>query len=189
MGIFRRGGDSHALAVAMTGVTLGDRVLQIGCTDGSLLGAICAKVGLSGRASAIVAGEADAARARRGAEKAGVLLELEVGHLDGFPFEDGAFNLIVVDNQEGLLSGARPEQRVAILQQAYRTLTPRGRIVVIDRAARAGLGALLRPSTAGPVDPNYQSSGGAVPALQAEGFRAVRALADRDGLSFFEGVR
>ena len=40
-----------------------------------------------------------------------------------------------------------------------------------------------------PVDPHYQSSGGAITALQAEGFRAARLLAERNGLSFFEGVR
>ena len=40
-----------------------------------------------------------------------------------------------------------------------------------------------------PVDPHYQTSGGAVAALQAEGFRAARPLAERDGLSFYEGVR
>jgi SAM-dependent methyltransferase len=189
MGIFRRSGGKHALAVAMAGVTLGDRLLNIGCTDSSLLGALSAKVGLSGRACAIVPGEADAARARRGAEAAGVLLEIETGHLDRFPFEDAAFNVIVVDNQEGLLSSAQPERRVAILQQAFRTLAPRGRLVIIERAPRAGLGALIRSANPAPTDPHYQSSGGAVAALRAEGFRAARRLADSNGLSFFEGVR
>ena len=83
----------------------------------------------------------------------------------------------------------RPEQRVATLQQAFRTLAPRGRIVVIERGARGGLGALLGSSASAPVDPHYKSSGGALVALEAEGFRAARLLAERDGLSFFEGVR
>ena len=39
-----------------------------------------------------------------------------------------------------------------------------------------------------PADPHYLSSGGAVTALKAEGFKAVRQLAERDGLSFFEGI-
>jgi SAM-dependent methyltransferase len=189
VGIFRSGGGRHALAVAMTGVTLGDRLLNIGCTDASLLGAISAKVGLSGHACAIVSTDAEAARARRGAGKAGVLLEMETGGLDAFPFEDAAFNLIVLDNQDGLLSSMRPEQRVAMLRQALRTLAPRGRIIIIERAPRPGLGALFRKPTSAPIDPHYQASGGAVPALQAEGFRAVRPLAERDGMSFYEGVR
>jgi ubiquinone/menaquinone biosynthesis C-methylase UbiE len=189
MGIFRRGGGKHALALAMTGVKLGDRLLNIGCTDASLLAAISSKVGLSGRACAIVSSETEAARARRGAEQGGVLLELETGDLTSFPFDNDSFDLIVVDDQEGLLSGMRPEQRVATLRQALRTLVPRGRIVVVERAPRSGLGALLRPSGSKPVDPHYQSAGGAVAALKAEGFRSPRQLAERDGLSFFEAVR
>src|SRR5215204_4299741 len=105
----------------MTGVALGDRLLQIGCTDASLMGAIGSKVGLSGRVCAIVPDEHHAARARRAAEQSGFLLEIETGNLGNFPFEDAAFNLIVVDNQNGLLSSMRPEQRVAALQQAFRT--------------------------------------------------------------------
>jgi SAM-dependent methyltransferase len=189
MGLFRRGGDAHALAVAMTGVNLGDRLLMIGCTDASLLGAVCAKVGLSGRACAVVPNDSDAARARRGAEQAGVLVEIEVARDEALPFEPGAFNLIVVDNQQGLLSNSKPEQRVGLLQQAFRVLAPRGRIVIVERAARGGLGALLRPADARPADPHYQASGGAIAALQAEGFRAARPLADREGMSFFEAVR
>lgn len=173
----------------MTGVALGDRVLQVGCTDASLFAAIGSKVGLSGRVSAVVPDDAHAARARRAAEKSGFLLEIETGDLGNLPFEDASFNLIVVDNQDGLLSSMRPEQRVAALQQAFRTLAPRGRIVVIERGARNGLGALFSSSPRTPVDPHYKSSGGALAALEAEGFRAARLLAERDGLSFFEGVR
>lgn len=173
----------------MTGVTLGDRLLHVGCTDPSLLGAVSSKVGLSGRACAVVPNESQAARARRGAEQAGVLLDIETTQLDRFPFEDAAFNLVVVDDQDGLLSSARPELRTAMLQESFRTLTPRGRIIVIERAPRAGLGALLRSSGSAPVDPHYQASGGATLALEAEGFKGVRRLAERNGLSFFEGVR
>lgn len=173
----------------MTGVNLGDRLLQIGCSDASLLGAIGSKVGLSGRVCAVVPDQAQADRAKRAAEKFGFLLELETGNLGHFPFEDGAFNLVVVDNQDGLISSMRPEQRVATLREAFRTLAARGRIVVIERGARGGLGALFATPSATPPDPHYKTSGGAVVALEAEGFRAARLLAERDGLSFFEGVR
>jgi ubiquinone/menaquinone biosynthesis C-methylase UbiE len=190
MGIFfRESGERHGLAVAMTGVKLGDRLLHIGCTDSAFLAAISAKVGMSGRASAIVTSDAEVARTRRGAERGGVLLEIEKGTLSNFPYDSQSFDLIVVDSQEGLLSGMRPEQRVATLREAFRTLVPRGRIVVVERAPRGGLGTLWKPSRSVPVDPHYQASGGAIAALRAEGFKAVRQLAERDGLSFFEGVR
>jgi len=172
----------------MTGIKLGDRYLQIGCTDASLLAAIASKVGLSGRACAIVSSEAEAARARKSVEIGGMLLEIETASsLNAFPFDAASFDLVVVDNQDGLLSNMKPEQRVACLQQALRTLAHRGRIVVIEEGTRAGLGGLLRSRR--PVDPHYESSGGALKALSAEGFKAARHLADRDGLSFFEGVR
>ncbi len=185
----RRPEVKHSVAIAMTGVSLGDQLLHVGCTDSTLLGAIAAKVGLSGRVCAVVSDEADGARAKRAAEKTGFLLELEIGELTRFPFDDASFNLIVIDNQEGLLSAMRPEHRVAVLQETHRTLMARGRVVVIERAQRGGLGALFKPSASAPADPYYQASGGAVAALQAEGFRAARLLAERGGLSFFEGVR
>jgi len=119
-----------------------------------------------------------------------VLLELETGgNPAAFPFEASSFDLIVVDNLHGVLSNMKPEQRVACLQQAFRILAPRGRIIVVEEGTRAGLGALLKPSRPAVRDLRYESMGGAVAALKAEGFRAVRHLADREGLSFFEGVR
>jgi ubiquinone/menaquinone biosynthesis C-methylase UbiE len=188
MAFFRRSGEKHELAIAMTGVKLGDRYLQIGCTDASLLAAIGSKVGLSGRACAIVSSETEAARARRGAEIGGMLLELETSNnFITFPFDDRSFDLVVVDNQLALLSIMTPEQRAACLQQAIRTLAPRGRIVVIEREPGRGLKALVRRPP--PVDPHYESSGGAMAALKNEGFKAVRRLAERKGLSFFEGIR
>jgi len=186
MAFFRRSGEKHALAIAMTGVKLGDRLLQVGCSDASLVAAIASKVGLSGRACVIVSTDADEARARAGAERGGILMEIEKSSLHSFPYADRSFDLIVVDNQLGLVANARPEDRVAVLQQARRTLAPRGRVVIIERAPRAGLGALFRGAEAS--DPVYERLGGAVAALKAEGFKAVRQLAEREGLSFFEGI-
>ena len=171
----------------MTAVKLGDRLLLVGCSDASLVAALGSKVGLSGRACALVSSDADEERARSGAERGGILLEIEKAPLNIFPYPDRSFDVIVVDNQHGLIASARPELRVAALQEARRTLAARGRIVVVERAARAGLGALLRAG-APPPDPHYQTSGGAIEALKAEGFKAVRQLAERDGLSFFEGI-
>ncbi len=187
MPLFKRPSEKRALSVAMIGVKLGDRLLQVGCTDASLLATISSKVGMSGRACVLVATDEEAGRARRGAERAGVLLEVEKAPPDNFPYEDRAFDLIVIDNQDGLIARMKPEQRVAVLQQARRVLAPRGRIVIIERAPRAGLGALLGRAPAA-ADPHYRDTGGAITALRAEGFKAVRPLAERDGLSFFEGI-
>jgi ubiquinone/menaquinone biosynthesis C-methylase UbiE len=189
MGIFRRGEDKHTLAIAMTGVGLGDRLLNVGCTDPSLIGALSAKVGLSGRACAIVASGEQATLARRGAESAGALVEIETGSLEAFPFEDGAFTVAAIDNQAGLLSSIPAATRAAMFRQVHRTLAPRGRVVIIERGTPTGLGALFKSGTQEPADPTYSLAGGALGVLTAEGFRSARQLADRDGLSFFEAVR
>src|SRR2546425_3096029 len=148
MAFFRRSGEKYALAIAMTGVKLGDRLLHVGCTDASLVAAISSKVGLSGRACALVSSDAEEARARSGAERGGILLEIEKAPLGNFPYPDHSFDVVVVDNQNGLIANARPEGRVAVLQQARRRLVPRGRTVMIERAPRAGLGALFRAGAA-----------------------------------------
>ncbi len=171
----------------MTGVKLGDRLLQLGCSDPSLLSALAGKVGMSGRACVAAESDDEIERARRAAERAGLLVEVERAGLGALPYDDRSFDLVVVDNLAGGLSSARPEHRVAALQQARRVLAPRGRIVVLERGPRSGLGALLTRAQA-PANPHYEASGGAVAALKAEGFKAVRQLAERDGLSFFEGI-
>ena len=69
----RRGGDPYNLVVGMTGVKMGDRVVQIGCAHGGRMAAIASKVGFSGQASAVVPDAESAARARKAASQAGVL--------------------------------------------------------------------------------------------------------------------
>jgi ubiquinone/menaquinone biosynthesis C-methylase UbiE len=187
MALFGRSGEKHSLEIAMSGVKLGDRLLQIGAADAPLAAALGAKSGMSGRSCLITISEEEAAHATRAAARAGVLLEVTRAPLERLPYEDGSFDLIVIHNQDGLISTMKPEQRVGVLQQARRVLAPRGRVVIVERAVRAGLAALLSRAAVA-ADPQYQRSGGAVTALQAEGFKAVRMLAERDGLSFFEGI-
>ena len=45
--------DPFTLVVGMTGVKMGDRLVQVGCADGGRLAAVASKVGLSGRAVAV----------------------------------------------------------------------------------------------------------------------------------------
>ncbi len=82
MNPFTRRAESHLLAVSMTGVKMGDRVAFVGCAHGGRLAAIASKVGLSGRAVAVVPDERAAALTRKGAEQAGVLVEIEVAAAD-----------------------------------------------------------------------------------------------------------
>jgi ubiquinone/menaquinone biosynthesis C-methylase UbiE len=179
---FRHRGDPYMLVVGMAGVKLGDRVVQLGCPHGGRMAAVAAKVGLSGRAVAVTANEAEAARARKGAAAAGVLVEVETAPSTRLPLDDGSFDLVVIDDTGAMLASMRPEDRVATVREALRVLRQGGRVMVIGAARRGGLAALLTRAAAGPqLDP--------APSLEAEGFRSVRLLAERDGLTFVEAIK
>jgi ubiquinone/menaquinone biosynthesis C-methylase UbiE len=184
--MFLKRQDPYLLVVSMTGVKLGDRLLQVGCAHAGRLGAVAVKVGLSGRAVLVAPDEASAARGRKGAEAAGVLVEVEVAPPMRLPVEAGEFDLAVVDDTGGLLATMRAEDRVAAVRELARVLRGGGRVVVIGAVPRGGLGALLTRSASGP---SFAASGEAVKALEAEGFKSVRVLAEREGLVFVEGVK
>jgi len=182
---FQRG-DPYMLVVGMTGVKMGDRLAQIGCAHGGRLGAVAAKVGLSGRAVAIVPDQSSAARARKGAADAGVLVEIEIAPPTRLPADEGAFDLAVVDDTGGLFGTMRAEDRGAAIRELLRILRPGGRVMIVGAAPRRGLGALLTRAQSGPP---FASSGQATQAFQADGFKSVRTLAEREGLVFVEGIK
>lgn len=178
----RRRGDPFALLVSMTGVKMGDRLVHVGCAHGGRLAAVAAKVGLSGRAVAVVADDASAGRARKGAEQAGVLVEINIAPPTRLPLEDDAFDLAVIDETGGLLATMRAEDRVAAVREARRILRPGGRVMVIGAVPRGGLGALFTRAQSGPAfDPT--------PLFAADSFKSVRTLAERDGLVFIEALK
>jgi ubiquinone/menaquinone biosynthesis C-methylase UbiE len=179
---FRRREDPFALLVGMTGVKLGDRFVQIGCAHGGRLAAIAAKVGLSGRALAIVPDEESAARAQKGAADAGVLVEVELAPLASLSPDADAFDLAVIDNTGGLLTHMQPAQQSALALEVARVLRPAGRLMVVGATPQSGLGALLSRGDRGPTFD-------AEPTLKTGGFRSVRTLAAREGLIFVEGIK
>jgi ubiquinone/menaquinone biosynthesis C-methylase UbiE len=179
---FRRPENPHLLAVSMAGIKIGDRIVQIGCANGDRMAAIASKVGLSGRAVALVPDEASAARAEKGAAKAGVLVDVNIAPPTRLSIDANAFDIAIIDDTDHLLSQATTTDRAATIQELFRVLRPGGRLLVVSTAARAGLGGLLARGPKGPtVD--------AVPDLQTGGFRTVRVLAEREGLRFLEGVK
>ena len=174
--------DPYQLVTGMSGLKLGDHFVQIGCAHGGRLGAVAAKTGLSGRAAAVVADDAAAERARKGASDAGVFVEIEVAPLTSLPFDDAAFELAIVDDTDGLIGTMAPDRRMQVLKEALRVLRPGGRALVLGALPATGLSAMLgRGSKAAPLD--------AEPLLQGAGFMLTRILGEREGLRFTEGSK
>jgi SAM-dependent methyltransferase len=186
MNPFSRGADPFPLVVSMTGVKMGDRIAFIGCAHGARLAAIAAKVGLSGRAIAYVPDESAAARVRKGAEHGGVLVDVDVTRPARLSAEDDAFDVAIVDDTTGLLGTMHAEDRVATIRELLRILRPGGRVVILGAAPRGGFGAILTRAQSGPP---FTASGEVNLALQADGFKSVRTLAEREGIVFVEGVK
>jgi ubiquinone/menaquinone biosynthesis C-methylase UbiE len=184
--MFLKKDNPYLLIVGMTGVKMGDRFLQVGCAHGGRLAAVATKVGLSGRAALVAPDEASAARARKAAEEAGVLVEIEVARPAQLPLADNEFDLAVVDDTAGLFGTMRPEERVASVRELVRVLRPGGRVLVVGAAPRGGLGAVLSRTQSGPP---FVASGDANRSLEADGFKSVRTLAERAGLVFVEGIK
>ena len=187
MNPFARRDNQHQLAVGMTGVKMGDRLLEVGCADGGRLAAIAAKVGLSGRAVAVVPDEAAAARLRKGAAREGVLVEVEVAPASSIPAGEADFDVAIVDDTRDFAGAMGEADRAALIRELLRVLRPGGRAIFMgSMTPTSGLGALLAANRGGLF---FVATGGASDALSAGGLTSVRTLADHEGLVFVEGIK
>ena len=135
---FSRRDDPYSLVVQMAGVKMGERIVLIGCGNADRMAAIAQKVGLSGRAAASMPDQASADAIRKGAERAGVLVEIDVAPPSRLAADDGAFDLAVVDDTSGVLGTLRPEDRVAAVRELLRILRPGGRVLIMGASPRGG---------------------------------------------------
>jgi ubiquinone/menaquinone biosynthesis C-methylase UbiE len=175
------------LVIAMSGVRLGERLLQIGVDDSAVLGALAAKVGISGHAAVVTMDERSAERARAAIVNASTLADVSVTSDGTLPFDDGSFDVAIVHSGHGLLNALDNERRLRLLRETLRVSRAGGRVIVIEAGERSGMKALLAPAPKR--DELYEAAGGTVAAMEAAGFRPVRLLADRDGIRFTEGLR
>ena len=175
-----RGRQMDPLQVSMTGVRMGERFLQIGCDDRALLSGLAAKVGLSGAAAVASLSDAAAARAAGVGAKVGALIDVRPITADDLPFDSDGFDMIVVDDTRGTFGSLTAPARASILRDARRVVRPGGRIEVVEGVGAGGMlgGAVKRPAAYNVVDD-----------LESAGFKPVRALAERDGYRFVEGLR
>jgi ubiquinone/menaquinone biosynthesis C-methylase UbiE len=165
---FRKMRSMDPLQVAMTGVRMGERYLQVFCSDAALTRGLATKTGLSGVAALAASDESQAKHARKAAEKAGVLIDLHVTAPTRLPWEDGAFDMVVVDSTGGGFRELNEADQSTCLLECRRVLRQGGRLEFIERAAAAS---------------------GADAQLAAAGFKPVRTLAERDGFRFVEALK
>ncbi len=169
------------LAVSMSGLKLGDRLLILGSSDTALAAALAGKVGLTGRAVLLDESADRVAAAAAAVEQEGALVESVASPLAALPFEPGAFDVVVARNAFPAVPAAN---RGAVLAEVTRVVRAGGRCIVIDDLARGAFGGLVGR-------PRGEASPGAatVALLAAAGFRGVRTLAEREGVVFVEGVK
>ncbi len=182
MGWFRKGAAAEPLAITMTGVKLGDRLLAIGVSDPALIAALATKAGLTGRACAADADPERVSRAAAAIEREGALVETISAPWNALPYESDSFDIAVIRDA---LAGMAHDGRSRCLLEVFRVLRTGGRVIVIDQLPRGGIGGLLGGRQ---VDASYDEKG-AAGALAAVGFAATRVLAERDGMRFVEGAK
>ena len=165
----RKGGASmDPLHVSMTGVRMGERFLQIGCSDKALLAGLASKVGLSGTAAVAAYTADEAKRAESVGRKVGALIEIK-NAAEEWPFEDDAFDMVVVDDTDAAFwTHSDPDQ---VLKHALRSVRQGGRIEVVTRASA------------------HEEVTRLPERLSNAGFKPVRVLAERDGFRFIEGLK
>ena len=179
----RKTQPTDPLAVSMTGVKLGDRVLVIGTSDPVLIAQLAAKTGLTGTACAVDSDESRVQHARAAVEREGVLVEFTHAPLSMLPYDGDSFDIVVIRD---VLPKLAPDERVHCLRETRRVLRHGGRVLAIEPQPRGGIASLISRRT---MDEHYVKTGGATRALEAERFVAVRVLAERDGLIFAEGAK
>jgi Methyltransferase domain len=180
---FRRMRAMDPLQVAMTGVRMGEKYLQIYCSDTTLTRGLAAKTGLSGVAALAAPDATHGARAQAAAAKEGALIDIKVAPVSDLAWPDGTFDMVVIDNTAGDFGALDTDERTALLQGVLRVLRTGGRVELIERIGGGFLGG------APAVPAAYTQAGGAEGLMRAAGLKPVRTLAEKDGYRFVEGLK
>lgn len=148
-----------------------------GPTEAALAAEIGVETGLNGRTVVIDVGAEARARVETAATKAGALVEFEWAPVTMLPIDSATFDVVVINRQLASLDG---QNRVACCQEALRIIKPSGRVVIIEGVRRPGIFGLFPTRIPGLAPDDVHD------ALKRAGAKAVRLLADVDGVVFFD---
>ncbi len=178
---FRRSRGPLELALGMSGVRLGERLLQVGRGDPGLFAAAAAKTGLTGQACAVVNAPADRAALEAAAVREGVLVE--VAEAAGtWPYVGEAFDVALIDGNTLLTLDASVQ---SVLGAELRRVVRGGGRVLAMHSTHKGWGRLVGLETT----PSGEVASALTHFLERAGFGPVRFLAAREGLTFVEAFR
>ena len=167
----------------MAGIKLGDRLLVVGCSDPILLAQLAVKTGLTGRAFAVDEREAVVTAAADIATREGALVETATRAVDLAARRE---RLVRRRRRPRRPAASAAHRRAACIAEVARALRPGGRCLVIDGTVRKGFSALV---AADRIPATTLTQGGPVQVFTAQGFKAARILAEREGLVFAEAVK
>ena len=179
MALFRKAPPQDPLIVAMSGARLGQRMLVVPGSDLQVLVDVAAKVGLTGRAVALVAGAGARQRVQDRTTAQGVLVETESLTLP-FPLPEAEFDVAIVDDRAPRLDA---HSTTGLLPELVRVVRPGGRLLVLVPAPSSPLAGLFGAEPAAPDVSKLLGS------LGRSGFTAARLLGVRQGTAFVEAVR
>ncbi len=164
----------------MVGARAAESIAVLGApgpTDAALAAEIGVETGLNGRTVVIDVGAEARARVDTAAAKAGALVEFQWAPVTMLPLDAGTFDAAVINRQLASLDG---RNRIACCEEALRIIKPTGRVLVIEGVRRPGLFGLIPVRIPGLAPDDVKE------ALTRAGAKAVRLLADVDGVVFFE---
>jgi len=116
-------------ALELVKLKAGESVLDIGCGTGTLAIAAKQRVGPAGRVYGVDASPEMLARAGKKAKKAGVEVVFKNGIVEGLPFPDGHFDVVLTTMMLHHL-GRKARQQCA--REVRRVLKPGGRVLAVD---------------------------------------------------------